>query len=164
MKSTFKIKNWQLLRARGVEGRVTLPKGDFVAVGARAFAGKHNPYVESVVIPDGVSGIKAQAFADCKNLVYISVSKYNPIYCDVDGVLFTADGERLLHYPAMHTGSSLYLSREVIEIADMAFYQCAYLSSIRYEGSAEEWHLIDIGSKNYSLTAASIIFFARVGA
>ena len=79
MKSTFKIKNWQLLKARGVEGKVTLPKGDFVAVGARAFAGKHNPYVESVAIPDGVSVIKAQAFADCKNLRTVILPSNNNI-------------------------------------------------------------------------------------
>ena len=139
------------------------PSGELVtAIASRALMGCES--ATAIQIPESVTSIGALAFADCKNLVYISVSKYNPIYCDMDGVLFTADGDRLLHYPAMHTGSSLYLSREVIEIADMAFYQCAYLSSIRYEGSAEEWHLIDIGSKNYSLTAASIIFSARVGA
>ena len=139
------------------------PSGELVtAIASRALMGCEN--ATAIQIPESVTSIGTLAFADCKNLVYISVSRYNPIYCDVDGVLYTADGERLLHYPAMHTGSSLYLSREVTEIADMAFYKCAYLSSIRYEGTAEEWHLIDIGSKNYSLTAASIIFSARVGA
>ena len=139
------------------------PAGDVVStIASRALMGCEN--ATAIQIPESVTSIGALAFADCKNLVYISVSKYNPTYCDVDGVLYTADGERLLHYPAMHTGSSLYLSREVTEIADMAFYRCAYLSSIRYEGTAEEWHMIDIGFKNYSLTAASVIFSARVGA
>ena len=68
MKLTYKIKNWQLLKARGVEGRVTLPVGDFVAIGKRAFAGKNNRYIESVSIPEGVTVIKAEAFAECKNL------------------------------------------------------------------------------------------------
>ena len=68
MKSTFKIKNWQLLKVRGLEGKVTLPAGDFVAIGKRAFAGKQNQYLASVAIPEGVSVIKAEAFADCKNL------------------------------------------------------------------------------------------------
>lgn len=68
MKPTFKIKKWQLLKARGLEGKVTLPRGDFVAIGARAFSGKHNPYVESVTVPEGVSVIKAQAFLQSKNL------------------------------------------------------------------------------------------------
>ncbi len=139
------------------------PSGDLVTtIASRALMGCEN--ATAIQIPESVTSIGALAFADCSNLVYISVSKYNPGYCDVDGVLYTADGERLLHYPAMHTGSSVYLPSTVTEIADMAFYQCAYLSSIRYEGTAEQWHLIDIGSKNYSLTAASIIFSSRIGA
>ena len=138
------------------------PTGDLViSIASRALMGCES--ATAIQIPESVTSIGAMAFADCKNLVYISVSKYNPSYCDVDGVLYTADGERLLHYPAMHAGSSLYLPKTVIEIADMAFYRCAYLSSIRYEGTAEDWHMIDIGSKNYSLTAASIVFSARVG-
>ena len=68
MKSTFKIKNWQLLKARGAEGKVMLSAGGFVAIGARAFAGKQNPYIESVEIPEGISVIKAQAFVGCKKL------------------------------------------------------------------------------------------------
>jgi len=68
MKTTFKIKKWQLLKARGLEGKVTLSKGDFVAIGARALTGKHNPYLESVTIPEGVSVIKSQAFLEGKNL------------------------------------------------------------------------------------------------
>lgn len=139
------------------------PAGELVtSIASRALMGCEN--ATAVQIPESVSSIGTLAFADCPNLVYISVSKYNPFYCDVDGVLYSADGERLLHYPAMHTGSSLYLSSAVREIADMAFYQCAYLSSIRYEGTAEEWHMIDIGAKNYSLTAAAVIFSSRVGA
>ncbi len=139
------------------------PSGELViSIASRALMGCEN--ATAIQIPESVTSIGAMAFADCKNLVYISVSKYNPSYCDVDGVLYTADGERLLHYPAMHAGSSLYLPKTVIEIDDMAFYRCAYLSSIRYEGTAEDWHMIDIGSKNYSLTAASIVFSARVGA
>ena len=139
------------------------PAGDLVtAIASRALMGCEN--ATAVQIPESVTSIGTLAFADCKNLVYISVSKYNPSYCDVDGVLYTANGNRLLHYPAMHAGSSLYLPSTVTEIADMAFYRCAYLSSIRYEGTAEQWHMIDIGSKNYSLTAASVIFSARIGA
>ena len=68
MKPTLKIKNWQLLKARDAEGRVVLPTGEFVAIGKRAFWGKHNRYIESVTLPTGVSVIKAEAFAGAKNL------------------------------------------------------------------------------------------------
>ena len=139
------------------------PAGDTVtAIASKALMGCAT--ATAIQIPETVTMIGSLAFANCPNLIYISVSKYNPAYCDIDGVLYTVEGDRLLHYPAMHAGSSLYLSSAVTEIADMAFYQCAYLSSIRYEGTAEQWHLIDIGSKNYSLTAASVVFSVRIGA
>lgn len=139
------------------------PHGDTVtAIAPKALMGCET--ATAIQVPETVVSIGELAFAGCSNLVYISVSKYNPFYCDIDGVLYTKGGGTLLLYPPMHTGSSLYLSSTVYQIADMAFYQCAYLSSIRYEGTAEQWHLIDIGVKNYSLTAASVIFSSRVEA
>ena len=74
MKSTFKIKNWQFLKARGAEGKLTLSTGKFVAIGARAFVGKQNAYLESVLVPEGVSVIKAEAFANSKNLRTVILS------------------------------------------------------------------------------------------
>ena len=74
MKPIFKIKNWQLLKARDAEGRMVLPKGAFVAIGKRAFAGKQNQYLESVTVPEGISVIKAEAFAGGKNLRTVVLS------------------------------------------------------------------------------------------
>jgi len=74
MKPIYKMKNWQLLRARGAEGKVILSAGEFVAIGKRAFWGKHNRYIESVTLPTGVSVIKAEAFAECKNLKFLELS------------------------------------------------------------------------------------------
>ena len=139
------------------------PLGDTVtAIATRALTGCE--FATVIQIPETVEWIGELAFANCPNLLYVSVNKYNPYFKDVDGVLYTAEGDRLLLYPPMHTGNTLYLPATVSEIADMAFYQCAYLSTVRYEGSAEQWHMIRIGAKNYSLTAASVIFSARSGA
>ena len=139
------------------------PNGDLVTcIASKAFMGCE--LATAIQIPETVTSIGDLAFANCPNLIYISVNKFNPCYKDVDGVLYTAEETSLLLYPPMHAGNSLYLPVTLTEIADMAFYQCAYLSSIRYEGTAEQWHFIDIGAKNYSLTAASVIFSARVGA
>ena len=139
------------------------PRGDTVTtIAPQALMGCE--FATAIQIPETVEWIGDLAFANCPNLLYIAVNKYNPYYKDVDGVLYTAEGDTLLLYPPMHTGNTLYLSSGVSEIADMAFYQCAYLSTVRYEGSAEQWHQIQIGSKNYSLTAASVVFFGRIGA
>ena len=136
----------------------TSPSGDVVtSIAARAFYGC--TFASGIQIPSTVSSIGALAFANCPNLLYISVDVNNYTFCDIDGVLYSADGTTLLVYPAMRAGSNLTISSVTTEIADMAFYNCAYLSHIYYSGSAEQWERISIGSKNYSLTAASKTFY-----
>ena len=136
------------------------PSNDRVtAVAAGALRGCES--VAALQIPKTVCYIGDLAFADCPNLLYVSVSRDNPAYTDLDGVLYTKDGSCLLLYPAMRAGSSVQVSSNVTSIGSMAFYNCAYLCTVLYEGSAEEWHRIAIGAKNYSLTAASVIYSSR---
>lgn len=135
------------------------PSGDRVTeIATRAFYGCTT--VAAIQIPAGVIAIGELAFADCPNLVYISVSESNPHYCDVEGVLYTADGGELILYPARHAGETVVVPATVRRISDMAFYQCAYLSEVRFTGSPAQWEDIRIGSKNYSLTAAAVAFYA----
>lgn len=134
------------------------PAGDVVtAIAARAFYG--DPSVTAVQIPSTVSSIGDLAFAGCSSLIYVSVDVTNLFYCDIDGVLYTSDGRALLLYPPMRAGANLTISAVTTEIMEMAFYNCAYLTHVYYAGSADQWERISIGSKNYSLTAASKTFY-----
>ena len=136
------------------------PSGALVtAVSDKALMGCQT--VTAIQIPETVNEIGYLAFSGCPNLIYISVSERNTAYCDRDGVLYSADGKTLIAYPALRAGNSFYISANVSRIEDMAFYQCAYLTAIRYAGSAEQWENIAIGNKNYSLTAAAIIYNAE---
>lgn len=138
------------------------PNGDTVIeIGDRALMGCET--VTAIQIPSTVNRIGELALAACPNLIYVSVNEGNTAFRDSEGVLYTADGTTLLLYPPMRAGSTVYLSRSVTDIADMAFYQCAYLSSVRYAGTPEDWDRICIGAKNYSLTAASKTFSAAAG-
>jgi len=133
------------------------PAGDRVtSVSARALYGQKQ--INAIQIPATVEHIGALAFAACPNLVYISVSDANEEYCDIDGILYTSDGRELLLYPPMRAGASVTISLVTTEIAEMAFYNCAYLSHVYYTGSPEAWERITIGAKNYSLTAAAKTF------
>lgn len=133
------------------------PAGDRVtSVSARAFYGQKQ--INAIQIPPTVEHIGALAFANCQNLVYISVSDSNEEYCDIDGILYTSDGRELLLYPPMRAGASVTISLVTTEIAEMAFYNCAYLSHVYYTGSPDAWERITIGAKNYSLTAAAKTF------
>ena len=133
------------------------PAGDKVtAVSARAFYGQKQ--INAIQIPASVEHIGALAFANCPNLVYISVSDGSEEYCDIDGILYTSDGRELLLYPPMRAGTSVTISLVTTEIAEMAFYNCAYLAHVYYTGSPEAWERITIGAKNYSLIAAAKTF------
>ena len=133
------------------------PAGDKVtAVAARALYGLKQ--INAIQIPPTVEHIGTLAFANCPNLVYISVSDENEDYCDIDGILYTSDGRALLLYPPLRAGTSVTISLVTTEIAEMAFYNCAYLSHVYYTGSPEMWERITVGAKNYSLIAASKTF------
>ena len=133
------------------------PAGDRVTeITERAFY--NCTTVTAVQIPSSIRSIGELAFAACPNLVYISVSAQNPFFCDMEGILYTADLRTLILYPAMRAGSTLTIRAVTSEIADMAFYNCAYLEHVTYTGTPEDWEEIRIGYKNYSLTAASKSF------
>lgn len=133
------------------------PNGDrVVEIAPQAFYGCNT--VTAIQIPRSVRLVGSLAFAACNNLVFLSVNENNPYYRDRDGVLFTADESELLLYPPRRAGSELMLSAATVKIHDMAFYNCLYLQSVHYTGSAEQWERLNIGSKNYSLTAAAKTF------
>ena len=130
------------------------PSGDLVTeIAALALYGCTT--VTAVQIPSTVTKIGNLAFASCPNLAYVSVSEQNPYFCDIDGVLYSADEKTLLLYPAMRAGSTVEIRPATVRICDMAFYNCKYLNRIVFLGSAEEWECIAIGTQNYSLTAAA---------
>ncbi len=133
------------------------PSGDrVIAIAPGAFYGLSG--ISAIQIPSGVASIGELAFANCPDLVYISVSRQNAYYCDVDGILYTSDGSTLLLYPPMHAGSTVIISPLTIRIAEMAFYRTAYLTHVHYNGTPEQWELISIAPRNYALTAASKTF------
>ncbi len=135
----------------------TDPNGNRVTtVASGAFYGCAD--ITAIQIPASVIRIEDLAFANCKNLLYISVSPKNVAYRDVDGVLYSYDKRMLILYPTMRAGSTVEIPASVTTISEMAFYNCVYLRSVTYSGTAEQWEQIRIGSKNYSLTAASKSF------
>ena len=130
------------------------PAGDLVtSIAPRAFYGC--PTVTAIQIPASVAFIGNLAFADCKSLSYISVSPDNLAYRAVDGVLYSADMSVLILYPPRRAGTAYRIAKDTTAIREMAFYDCVYLKSIQYAGSAVQWEEISIGAKNYALLAMS---------
>ena len=133
------------------------PAGETVAaVAAGAFRGCGE--IAAIRVPATVREIGALAFAECQCLSWISVAAENTVYCDMGGVLFSADRTVLIQYPPMRTGDPAVIPASVAEIREMAFYRCADLRSVRYEGTGEDWDRIVIGPRNHSLVAAAVAF------
>ncbi len=71
-------------------------------VAVRAFAVNADEYVEELFIGASVQSIDDKAFYNLKKLQRITVDPANEFYKDVDGVLFSRDGSKLLLYPACY--------------------------------------------------------------
>jgi hypothetical protein len=105
-------------------------------------------------IPDGITGIKFDAFGNnykltgiyfpksllyvdlyllnqiSKQLTDITVSESNPVYCSIDGVLFDKDKSELILYPKNKRKTNYTIPDGIQCIDDLAFYGCKHLVNI----------------------------------
>ena len=81
-------------------------------------------------IPDGVTRIGSEALAGLEFLPAFTVSAGNTHFKAVNGVLFTADGEKLVCYPAGKTDTEYTIPDGVKEIRSDSFDGSQYLTSV----------------------------------
>ena len=98
----------------------------------------------NVSIPNSVTSIGEEAFAYCSSLTAITVNPENPVYCDIDGVLFSKNHTVLFQYPAGKTGSYT-IPDSVTSIGNAAFFGCTSLTSVTIPNS-----VTGIGDKTFS--------------
>lgn len=77
--------------------------------------------LEKITIPSGVAQIGDYAFYHCVSLENIECEG-NTNYKDIDGVLFTADGTKLIHYPAARIPLKNVDDKTVFEIGNDVAY------------------------------------------
>ena len=75
----------------------------------REYAFNCDEKVEVINIGPQVTKIDAKSFYSCWKLERIEVDENNPVYCDVDGVLYTKDMKTLVCLPINH---DLYLAKK----------------------------------------------------
>ncbi|MBR6900306.1 MAG: leucine-rich repeat domain-containing protein [Bacteroidales bacterium] len=125
----------------------------------RAF--QYLAFLTSVTIPTSVSELKYEMFYMSSSLEEINIDPANTAYCSADGVVYTADKETLLIYPAGKTtkfytldfpvktiGSSAFthathlqtvaIPKGVTTIRDAAFYSCTSLQKVSFPESITE--------------------------
>ena len=128
-------------------------------IGELAFVSNRMP--EELTLPEGLKSIGQQAFASCaslrvvripasvesaeENLFYfvttlerVEVDPACPVLCDVDGVLFSKDGQILYTYPAARQSESYVIPAGVKRIGNSAFDHDKGLFEITVPEGVEE--------------------------
>ena len=131
------------------------------AISSGAFAG--NTTVSAVQIPDSVTEIGDGAFAACPALAYISVDAENTAYCEMGGVLYTADHTQLICIPAGSSMTTLNVTLQLRKIAPRASEGCGSLGKIMFEGNESQWKCIVIGEGNAPIAAINPVCLRQSG-
>lgn len=76
---------------------IIIPNG-VTEIGSGAFISCTS--LKSITIPSSATKISSSAFSNCTGLTEINVDPNNPIYCSVDGVLYSKDKTELICVPS----------------------------------------------------------------
>lgn len=109
--------------------------GNGLSIGGYAFVGCSG--LRTVTLGSGVEEIGNGAFTSCPALESIHVDGANPVYTDVDGVLFDKGIRTLLQYPAKRAGPYA-LPETVTAVGTGAFTDCNGLTVLKIPGGLGE--------------------------
>ncbi|HCE42376.1 MAG TPA: hypothetical protein DET40_02365 [Lentisphaeria bacterium] len=96
------------------------------SIGNYAFACTN---LTSIIIPASVTSLGNGVFSSCPRLVTITVDKFNPSYCSVNGVLFNKSKTALIKYPEGKAGAYT-IPEGVTSVGEDAFNGCKKITSI----------------------------------
>jgi len=122
------INEFAFARCACLDG-IVIPEG-VTSIGRHAFIGCDS--INSVVIPEGVSSLGYGAFAGCKGLENIAVNEGNAKFTTVDGVLYSADGKKLLQYPAGRNSYEFTIPDGTVTISENALTGAAKLVKVDF--------------------------------
>ncbi len=84
----------------------------------------------NVTIPSTVTTIEANPFILCSNLKTITVTSGNANFTAINGVLYSADGTKLVSYPIGNTATEFTIPTAVTHILDSAFMGSQKLTKV----------------------------------
>jgi len=141
------------------------------SIGSSAF--QNCSSLTSITIPNSVTRIGSYAFYGCSGLTSVTFEEGSNC-TSIGGVAFrdcasltsitipnsvTSIGSSAFQNCSSLT--SITIPNSVMLIGSDAFYNCDSLTSVYYNGSAEDWRGISIGSYNSNLTAATRYYYSE---
>ena len=104
----------------------------------------YNTGLTVVNIPANITYIGEYSFVGLRELKEFNVDENNTKYKDIDGVLFSKDGKKLIAYPASITGA--YTVNKNVETIGFGAFENTSLSSVTFE---EGINLLTIGYRAF---------------
>ena len=110
--------------------------------------------VETVTIGSNVKYLDVNMFARCQNLAKINVSDKNPDYCDIDGVVYNKQQDRLIVYP-LAKGNEYTIPDSVtnIDVLNEEIY-----SSVKVSFAEGSKGFVTVDGVTYNATQTKVIF------
>ena len=106
---------------------VTLPDS-LTSIGDFAFYNCNS--LTAVALPDSLTSIGENPFCGCDLLAKIDVSPDNPVFAQIDGVLYEKATKTLICYPAGKADDSFAVPEGTLAIGDDAFAGCFSLTAV----------------------------------
>ena len=149
-KTEFEIKDGVLVKCKGKDCNVVIPKG-VTSIGDGAFIGCKS--LTNIIIPEGVTSIKEKAFLGCSSLTRIeipdsvtNIEKMAFLCCSSLTRIEIPDSVTSIEEMAFACCSSLtniIISKEVTRISVSSFAFCKALTNIKVESENSEYCDID---------------------
>ncbi len=110
--------------------------------------------LKSITLPKRLFWLDSSAFNGCTELTEVRVEQGNKYYCDIDGVLFSADKADLLLYPSSKIGEEYRVPNGVTHIPKFAFGDCCNLKRLFVPKSVQNMNL-----SHLSMSSVEEMFF-----
>lgn len=96
-----------------------------------------NRYLESITLGSALRTIPQLTFSECESLAEINVASGNESFKSIDGVLFNAECDKLIQYPAARAGIAYELPEGVVTVGSASFYNARNIKEITLPSSLQ---------------------------
>lgn len=111
-------------------------------IGSSVFSGCRS--ITALYIPNNVTEFATTAFGGLNSLTEFTVSESSPVFCTMDGILYSKDQTQLICFPNAKNISSYSVPEFVTKINAVCFGPCKYLKNL-YVGT----HVTEVSESTF---------------